>query len=189
MLSSMSMYYLSFSPLWISIIFIDVISIYNNAAQTRTEKCSIIIILIAFIVSLIVLMLSFNKNDRDGAQEFSIDSIQEEKTITAEYLLSYILPLFAFDFTVWHQVVLFLLFFVTLGFLCIRHNYFSVNVLLEVIGYYFYRCNLKNEDGKLVQKTVVSREKLINHKTEKIVIRPINNEYSFDLTKWAKRSS
>lgn len=58
----------------------------------------------------------------------------------AEYLLSYILPLFAFDFTVWNGVVLFLIFFTILGFLCIKHNYFSVNIILEMAEFRFYNC-------------------------------------------------
>ena len=117
-------------------------------------------------------------------QEFTIDSMEEEKAITAEYLLSYILPLFAFDFTVWHQVVLFSVFFFVLAFLCIRHNYFSVNILLELFGYRFYRCCLRNEDGVTISKVIITKERLLNRKTERILIRPINNEYSTDITDW-----
>mgnify|MGYP000320977530 FL=1 len=61
--------------------------------------------------------------------------------ITAEYLLSYILPLFAFDFTKWDEVVKFLIFFLTFGYLCIKHNSFSVNIVLELLGYKMYDCN------------------------------------------------
>lgn len=129
-------------------------------------------------------MLSFNKKNADGSQEYTIDDIEEEKALSAEYLLSYILPLFAFDFTVWHQVVLFLVFFFVLAFLCIRHNYFSVNILLELFGYRFYRCTLQNEDGVSISKVVISKERLLNRKTERILIHPINNEYSADIQKW-----
>ena len=129
-------------------------------------------------------MISFNKQNKNGAQEFTIESVEEEKTITAEYLLSYILPLFAFDFTIWHQVVLFLIFFFVLAFLCIRHNYFSVNILLEIFGYRFYRSGLRNEDGILVSKVIITKERLLNRKAEKILVRPINNEYSIDIQDW-----
>ncbi|MBQ1502206.1 MAG: hypothetical protein IIZ45_06305, partial [Firmicutes bacterium] len=37
----------------------------------------------------------------EGTTPHKVLSATEEKTITAEYLLSYILPLFAFDFTQW----------------------------------------------------------------------------------------
>lgn len=66
----------------------------------------------------------------------------------------------------------------------IRHNYFSVNILLELFGYRFYRCTLQNEDGVSISKVVISKERLLNRKTERILIHPINNEYSADIQKW-----
>ena len=182
--ASFSMFYLSFFPLWVSVLFIDIKSIVEKQADIATEQYSILVILVLSIISLTILMLSFNKKNRNGAQEYTIDDVEEEKTITAEYLLSYILPLFAFDFTVWHQVVLFLIFFFMLAFLCIRHNFFSVNVLLELFGYRFYRCKLQNEDGVCISKVIISNERLLNRKTEKIIIHPINNEYATDIQYW-----
>lgn len=182
--TSCSMFFLSFAPLWVSILFIDIKSIIEKQTGVMTEKYSILAILIISIISLVVLMLSFNKKNTNGSQEYTIDDVEEEKALSAEYLLSYILPLFAFDFTVWHQVVLFLVFFFVLAFLCIRHNYFSVNILLELFGYRFYRCTLQNEDGVSISKVVISKERLLNRKTERIMIHPINNEYSTDIQKW-----
>ncbi len=182
--TSFSLFFLSFAPLWISVLFIDIKSIIEKQTGILTEKYTVLVILVLSLVSLVILMLSFNKKNTNGAQEFIIDSVEEEKAITAEYLLSYILPLFAFDFTVWHQVVLFLIFFFVLAFLCIRHNYFSVNILLEILGYRFYRCILQNEDGVAISKVIISKERLLNRKTEKILIHPINNEYSADIKKW-----
>lgn len=182
--TSFSLFFLSFAPLWVSILFIDIKSIIEKQTGIVTEKYSVLVILVLSLVSLIILMLSFNKKNTNGSQEFTIDSMEEEKAITAEYLLSYILPLFAFDFTVWHQVVLFLFFFFVLAFLCIRHNYFSVNILLELFGYRFYRCCLRNEDEVTISKVIITKECLLNRKTERILICPINNEYSIDITEW-----
>ncbi len=184
LVTSFSLFFLSFAPLWVSILFIDTKSIIEKQSAILTEKYSILVILILSIISLAVLMLSFNKKDKSGAQEFTIESVEEEKTITAEYLLSYILPLFAFDFTVWHQVVLFIIFFSVLAFLCIKHNYFSVNVLLELFGYRFYKCTLQNEDRITISKVIISKERLLNRKAETILVRPINNEYSIDIQEW-----
>ena len=181
---SFSLFFLSFAPLWVSILFIDIKSIVEKQTDIVTEKYSILIILVLSLITLFILMLSFNKRNKNGAQVFTIESVEEEKAITAEYLLSYILPLFAFDFTIWHQVVLFLVFFSVLAFLCIRHNYFSVNILLEILGYRFYRCNLQNEDGITISKVIISQERLLNRKAEKILISPINNEYSADIQEW-----
>lgn len=101
---------------------------------------------------------------------------------TAEYLLSYILPLFAFDFTVWNEVILFLIFFSVFAFLSIRHNHFSVNVLLELMQYRFYSCELENEDGVSISKTVVCKETLSAQVGGTILVRAINNEYVVKLS-------
>lgn len=183
-IASLCLFYLSFTPLWISILFIDIKSIVDGAPAIKTEQYSILAILAFFIIALFVVMLCFNKKRTDGVQAFFIESATEEKAITAEFLLSYVLPLFAFDFTVWHQVVLFLFFYAVLTFLCVRHSYFSVNVFLEIIGYRFYRCELKSGDNRTVSKIVVTKEKLNGRKDERIRLFPINNEYSSDLTDW-----
>ena len=92
-----------------------------------------------------------------------------------------ILPLFAFDFTVWSEVVLFLVFFFVFAFLSIRHSHFSVNILLELMNYRFYSCELKNEDGISISKTVICQEILSARIGETILVRPINNEYAVKL--------
>lgn len=123
---SLSLYHTSFAPLWISILFIDIKSCIENTSNQWTEIISIGCILISCLIALIVLMVALCTNGKEGTTPYKLILATEEKAITAEYLLSYILPLFAFDFTQWSQAILFLIFYLTLGFLCIRHNYFSV---------------------------------------------------------------
>ena len=105
------MFFLSFCPLWISVLFIDIKSICEGNPNVWTEIISVSLVLIVSIIALVVLMCDLNPQNTNNQQEYRIVSAKEEKTITAEYLLSYILPLFAFDFTVWNEVVLFLVFF------------------------------------------------------------------------------
>ena len=113
----------------------------------------------------------------------TLKRVKEEKTITAEYLLSYILPLFAFDFTLWSDVILFLIFFFSHGFLCIKHNHFSVNIVLELMGFGFYICVFKNEDGIEMEQLIISRRRLMGCIGEAIYLKPLNNEYRLDITK------
>lgn len=183
-MASLCMFFLSFTPLWLSVLFVNVMSIVKNAEFLYTEWISILSIGILFIISLIVLSVSLDTKKRMGAQKYCIVNVVEEKTITAEYLLSYILPLFAFDFTIWSQVVLFLIYFLTLGYLYIKYNYLSVNIVLELMCYRSYRCELENEDKISVSRRIISKEQLINHKNETISIRPLNNEFSLDLLDW-----
>lgn len=184
LISSICMFFLSFAPLWSSILFMDIKSIVESSTSVTTEWISIIVIGTLSIISILVLLTSLKTKKRAGIQKFRITEAEEEKTITAEYLLSYILPLFAFDFRKWDHVILFLIYFLTLGYLCIRHNHLSVNIVLELLGYRFYKCRLVNEDEIIVSKSIISKEKLINHKTQIMSIKPLNNEYSLDLMDW-----
>ena len=186
-LLSFGLYFLSFAPLWLSVVFIDAMSIVKGSPNVYTEYISISLIILVFVVCLVVMLIALSSKNRDGAQKYVLHEIKEDKMITAEFLLSYILPLFAFNFTVWEQVILFLVFFVIFGLLCIRHNYFCVNIILELAGYRFYQCNMTNEDGIYVSKTVISRERLNGHVNEEAVLRALNNDIVFDITKWCRR--
>ena len=184
LIASFCMFFLSFAPLWLSVLWVDVISILENDEYLYAEWISILLIVFLFVFSLIVLWITLNTKKRTGIIKYRISSVNEEKTISAEYLLSYILPLFAFDFTIWSEVVLFLIYFLTLGYLCIKHNYLSINIVLELMNYRFYQCELENEDKCLVIKCIISKEKLLNHKNDIISVRPLNNEFSLDLQDW-----
>lgn len=178
---SLSLYHTSFAPLWISILFIDIKSCIENQSNRWTELISIGCILISCLIALIVLMVELCTNGKEGTTPNTVISATEEKSITAEYLLSYILPLFAFDFTQWSQVVLFLIFYLILGFLCIRHNYFSVNIILEIANYRFYACKVKNEDGQEIEQRILSHRRITGCVGETLYLKSLNNEYKLDI--------
>lgn len=180
-LFSFSLYFVSFLPLWISVIFIDVFSIIENADNRGTEFISIFSILIVFLFSIIIIYQNLGKRGKEGAKKQTIKSAKEEKSITAEFLLSYILPLFAFDFTLWKQVVLFLVFFVTLGILCVRHNYYSVNIVLEAAGYRFFQCSLVNSDNVKTDRFIISKQRLNEMVETEIYVSVLNNDYGLEV--------
>lgn len=174
---SFCLFYLSFTPLWISVIFDDSLSIIQKNPNLCTEKISIIIIALTFVVSLFILKNFLANKNNDNIEKYTITDVKEKKFLTVDYLLSYILPLFAFDFTVWHEVISFLIFFITFAFLCIRHNYFSVNIVLELLGYKIYQCKLENDDNILLSKNVISKKELNGRINLRIKAQKINNEY------------
>lgn len=177
---SFSMYFLSFVPLWITVLFIDIKSLVDGGGDKWTEIIGITGILLGLLISAIILFTKFFVID-DEKYTFTIQEAKEIKTITAEFLLSYILPLFAFDFTQWDEMVKFLIFFIIFGYLCVRHNDFSVNIILELMHYRMYDCSLKNADGKVVDRTVISKSILSTGKGKDIQVKILNNEYYLDL--------
>lgn len=173
-----SLFITSFFPLWISIIFIDVKSIICNGSNLYTEIISIIAIIMVNFFSIISLC-NWIKMEPVTFEEMKISNACENKTISSEYLLAYILPLFAFDFTQWDSVVLFLIFFITLGYICVKHNNFSVNILLEILKYNVYDCKIRTEENDLeIERKIISKKNLSNYRGRIVRIENLNNEYS-----------
>ena len=177
---SFSMFFLSFMPLWITVLFVDIKSLFEGGKDKWTETISITAILLGLLIALVILFVKFYMIN-DEKYTLKIQDAKESKTITAEFLLSYILPLFAFDFTRWDELVEFLIFFLIFGYLCIRHNFFSVNIILEIMHFRIYECSLINGDNKVVARTVVSKNRLTMSKGNDIEVKILNNEYCLDL--------
>ena len=174
------------APLWISILFIDTKSCIDNPTNRWTEYISIGCITVSCIIATIVLLVTLSTSGKEGTVPHTVLSAKEEKVIAAEHMLSCVLPLLAFDFTQWNQVVVFLVFYLTLGFLCIRHNYFSVNIILEIAGFRFYTCMVENEDGQKLEQRIISKQRLNGRIGDTLYLRSLNNEYKIDVAKYSK---
>ena len=96
-INSWCLYYVSFVPLWLAILFIDIKNIVDKKQNLYTEKISIIAIVVLFIISLIIVRRLIIDKRRSGAEKYIIIEAKKSKDITIEYFLAYVLPLFAFD--------------------------------------------------------------------------------------------
>lgn len=173
-----NMFFLSFSPLWLSVLFVDFKSIFIDKNENLITEISLIsIILFLWGFAFIDINVYFHKVNNIRVDTYSLIETKENKTITSDFLLSYILPLFAFDFTQWDGVVEFLVFFSVLAFLCIRHNHFSVNIILELMKYKMYDCVLLNSDNQEIERIVISKNSLMICKGKEITIKHINNDF------------
>lgn len=174
-----SMFFLSFSPLWLTVLFVDFKSIFIDRNECIiTELVLISTIVLLWFASFINLIFHLHKTDNANTEDVTLNEAKEGKTITTDFFLSYTLPLFAFDFTQWDGVVEFLIFFFVLAFLCIRHNHFSVNIILEIMKYKMYDCVLQNADDQEVERIILSKESLSVKKGSLITIKHINNDFA-----------
>lgn len=180
MIFQLSMYYLSFTPLWFTVILMDIFSMVNGESSLWTEYISIPLIIVVFIFAIASVRKGLNPERRDNTQEYQLESAKEEKFLAAEFLMSFVLPLFAFDFTKYQSVLLFLVFFLIFGALCIRHNYFCVNVVLEAMRYKVYDCTYQTFDEVLIEKKIISKRPLPQCGGDIFRIRSLNNEYMLD---------
>lgn len=173
------LFFLSFFPLWVSIVFIDVLSIIESDANLWTEAISLVLIGLGTLISSLTVIRQMRQ--KMNCIRPTIEKASKQKAITAEYLLSYILPLFTFDFTKWRQVVLFLIFFATLAFLCLKHHYVYANIILEVCGYTCYDCTMVNSDGSKFETVVVSANELTGMLNHRISYASLGGGYGLDL--------
>lgn len=109
-------------------------------------------------------------------RKFELIYAKEEKAISSEYLISVVLPLCTFDLTKSIDVILFLVYFLFLGWLTIIHKNLNSSVILEMIGYKFYECNLQNSDNREIKRIIISKDNLTLREGEDILLRTINNE-------------
>lgn len=172
----LSLFYTSFLPLWISIIFIDVCSLLKSQSNQYTEIISIACISLILIFSSIILLLAFKEMDNSTYSEYDLKQAVEEKTISIDILASIVLPLIAFDFTKWNQTILFMIYFSAFCFLSLRHNYFPSNILLEIFGYRIYECKLKDLNDVVIEKQLLSKQRLNGFIGQKLTIVRLNNQ-------------
>ena len=171
------MFFLSFTPLWFSIMFIDAVSIWTNQYCVWTEVISICCIVVGLFISAIMLHHYLQHGLVNGNRKYTVLEAKEEKTISIEFILSYVMPLFAFDFEKWQQSILLLHIFLILGWLCVKHNHFSNNVVLELLGYRVFHCVLDSEDHKQLEANVIAKDNLVLSLQEDVIIEFVNNDF------------
>lgn len=174
-----SMFYLAFTPLWVSVIIQDILSLARKTESPVTEWINIGVLPVAFIISLIIMKKELKPSTTE-TQHYHLEAAEEEKFLTAEFLFTYIFPLFAFDFTTWNGVLLFGIFFIIFGWLCNRHNYFITNIMLDVFKYRIYSCELLDDNEVPVMKKVISKKYLRTNVGDSIFLKQLNNDYSLE---------
>ena len=58
----------------------------------------------------------------------------------------------------------------------IRHNYFSVNIVLEIARFRFYTCTVENEDGQRLEQRMISHRRLNGCIGDFLYLKSLNNE-------------
>lgn len=178
-LFKLAIFLTSFLPLWITILFIEIVSIYKKEknANLTIEYIMIAIIVTILVFSFICVCRALKKVHSSRLRPYIIRETKLESGVSTEFLLSYILPLIAFDFTVWEQIIQFSFFFLILTFLCVRNNNVYVNVWLEVIGYRFYSCQLVWEaepNTEAIDGLVLSKVDLASRKGTVVELLNLN---------------
>lgn len=156
------MFITSFIPLWVSILFTDIWNLVVNFLESWDSKlgfwknisqciCSNLLLVISILVIIIIVVVSIlgansfikKLNNSTNISRGKIINARKANKLSSEFLLAYILPMIAFEFDELKSVILFLIYFAVLAFLCIRNNNIYTNILLEFKGYKMYNCDIE----------------------------------------------
>ena len=156
------MFVTSFIPLWVSIIIFDVWDIVYNAITESPKDGKLVGRLLCFaknniipfasvIIIFTVVIISIHGisrflKERECSKQNpngTIKRVKKANKLSSEFLLAYILPLIAFDFSNLKSLVLFVVYFAILAFLCIRNNNIYTNIFLEFKRYRIYLCDIE----------------------------------------------
>ena len=148
-------------PLWLAIAVGDVFRLTRGTAMDGVMKWSLLGLAIGTVFSLGILWFAFCDR-RIEPTPVEVVEAKEGKTASAEVLLTYVLPLWAFDFTDGMGWAQFGLFFVVVVWLACRHLILEGCLFLELIGYRVYQCKLLENgiDEKPHEYWVFSKEPL-----------------------------
>ena len=121
------------------------------------------------------------KDDYRQLDSFSrLTKRMSDRKISSEYLLSYVIPLIAFDFTQWQDMIKFLIIWGFLFLLCWRFWQMPI-AWLSMLGFFVSECDLETYDGQLVQKIIISRKPLSRIKGELVTIADIDNNQAIQI--------
>lgn len=173
------MFVSSFSPLWFSILILDLfkfnIKNIDTLKDSPLEIQLTIYVMVAFIVISISLIPFCWFNSKHETTSYTLKNSTKEKSITTEYLLSYILPLISFDFSEISNLILFLIYMFLLAFLCIKNDNVYINVILEFMGYSMYSCEVsyKNSLNEEISKDIIiiSKSNLVQVNNQNYIIK------------------
>lgn len=113
-------------------------------------------------------------------KKYRVIEAKQEKSLTSEFLLSYMLPLFVFNFTIWNGAIQFLIYFVVLAFLCYRNNNVYANLIFEFWGYKFFDCKLQCASElnlSPIQVILISKNNICAQKGNTIEVASLNKPY------------
>lgn len=165
---------MSYLPLWIIVCFECIVSIIGKDQSLCTEWLTVLIFVPIVLCSFLLFSVILRNTLKERGLQYKVVETKPLKRISSEYLLSYVIPLIAFDFTKWQDMIKFLIIWGFLFLLCWRFWQMPI-AWLSMLGFFVSECELETNDGQLVQKIVISRKPLSRIEGELVTIVDIDN--------------
>ena len=144
-------------------------------ANNRIEIITVILLVGYTVFSMIYISRIISVQEKSTNKEQGrIVRAKRANKLSAEFLLAYILPMIAFDFSSMNNIVLFLIYFAVLSFLCVRNSNVYTNIFLELKGYKMYECDIER---RVMNRTITDIDCLVISKNSLIQAIPRNLQY------------
>lgn len=144
---SFQLSFLAFTPLWLSALAVCGQSLTFRSQPIITEIGLSAFILAMFAISSFGAWRAFHKvppvDELDGP---ILLRFEKQRTVTTDFILACVLPLYTFDFTKWCSVLQFSLIMGSILILYAKYYGFPPNVVLEICQYSCFKCEFA--DGK-----------------------------------------
>jgi len=114
-----------------------------------------------------------------------IITAKKSGNLVSDFLLTYILPMIAFDFSSLKDITLFVVYFSVLAFLSIRNDNVYTNILLEFKRYRMYDCEIEHLVAGVTTNrecTIFSKNNLVAKINTEIMFYDFENDIFIDLT-------
>lgn len=204
------MFITSFIPLWVTIIIYDMwdiieyiiprwhhlhysnfhfIESFNRFAYKHLLLIGTIVIVLTIVSMSIIDLTLFlkNKQDEPTSPKAYLNNISHTNKLSAEYLLAYVLPMIAFDFTTCKDILLFVIYFLFLAYICIRNNNIYTNIYFELKKYRMFECDvtckIANRTNTYKNSLVISKNNLATRTGGEISYWDFDNHIFIDLDK------
>lgn len=112
---------------------------------------SIFIFFVVGVIAWILIKYKINIDHEDPKRIFKI----KDKYDQLSFISTYVVPLIAFSYDNWNQVLLYVVYLISLGIIYMKTGQYSMNPTLLIWGFQLY--NIELEKGE--EYTVISREK------------------------------
>lgn len=171
---------MSYLPLWVIVCFECIVSIIEKDQPLYTEWLALFIVVPIVTCNLLLFSIILHKALKERGLQYKVVETKPLKKISSEYLLSYVIPLIAFDFTQWQDMIKFLIIWGFLFLLCWRFWQMPI-AWLSMLGFFVSECDLETYDGQLIQKIIISRKPLSRIKGELVTIADIDNSQAIQI--------
>lgn len=162
------LYLISLSMLFLFVFFLTLPVCWSNecsfvgTSELFSNHLFSIVNLVLFLYSL---LLIFKLNYKLGANNhppFTVKSISNDSYEHLIFLVTYIIPLVAFDFNSYKYQILFVTLLVVIGYMYAKTDMYFSNPSLAILGYSIYKIEAEFRGNEIKSIIILSKDSIIN---------------------------